>query len=246
MDDIRDNTKTGLSLDRFGLKAVAAAAMTIDHLGYYFIRMKDAPVLFIAMRCIGRLTAPLMCFFLAEGFAHTSSRPRYALRLALFAVISQAPYSYLHYGAFSLKRFSMIATLLVSLLTLCAWEYIKPPYLKIPAVLALIAVCWRFCEWSFYAPIWALVFHIFRDSRAKQAVGFTSVSVLMLGGIAVRSFLRNGSWTNFIQLSVLLIVPLILLYNGRKGPGGAAVKYFFYVYYPLHLAVIYLILKYVL
>ncbi|MBR5426850.1 MAG: hypothetical protein IK118_00765 [Clostridia bacterium] len=246
MEEIKDTSKPGFSLDRFDLKVIAVCAMTVDHLAAYFIRMSQAPVLFMTMRCLGRMTAPIMCFFIAEGFRFTLSKPKYALRLAVFAVISQVPYSLLHFGTLSAKQFSVIANLFISMIVLCAYEYIKLWYLKAPAVLALIAASCLFCEWSVFVPVWVLNFYILRSSPVRRAIGFACSSVILVGGLTLRSVMRNGSWINAVQFGVLLIIPLILMYNGERGPGGKLVKYFFYLYYPLHLAAIYMILKYII
>ena len=58
--------------------------------------MPEAPT--VALYMVGGLTFPIMAYLLCEGYRHTSSVRRYAERLALFAVISQVPYSLL-FGA---------------------------------------------------------------------------------------------------------------------------------------------------
>lgn len=245
MDTGNTKGKTKYGLDRFDLKMIAAAAMTVDHLAHFFLRFEDAPALYVLMRCFGRLTAPIMCFFIAEGFVHTSSRLRYGIRLALFAVISQIPYSYLNAGRFSLHEMSMITTLLLSFFALCAWEYIKPLYIRLPVILALLYLC-SFCDWYFFAPVWVLTFYILHGSRMKQIAGYAITSCVMMGGWALYYVIRFNSWLNLVQLAVLLAVPLLLLYNGRRGPGGKIVNYFFYIYYPLHLLIIYLVKMYLI
>ena len=51
------------------------------------------------MHFVGRLTGPTMCFFIAEGYRKTRSFPRYLLRLGVFALISQLPFTYYSMGA---------------------------------------------------------------------------------------------------------------------------------------------------
>ena len=228
------------AFDRFEIKATAAAAMTLDHLAVEFVSFGQTPALYAAMRTLGRLTTPIMCFFIAEGFVHTSSKLRYGVRLALFAVISQIPYSLLHFGGIGISELNMIATLFLSFMVLCAYEYIKRPYLRLPAILFLAACCVR-CDWYFFAPVWVLVFYIFHDSRKKQITGYAIISAAMIGGWIVYYAVRFGSLINLVQLGVFLAIPPLALYNGEKGYGGKAVNIFFYIYYPLHLLIIYLI-----
>ena len=79
------------------LKIIAIIAMTIDHLAAF------VPIvpLKMAMRLIGRRTAPIMCFMIAEGYYHTSNRKRYLGRLILFAVISHFAYCLFNNFSFS-------------------------------------------------------------------------------------------------------------------------------------------------
>ena len=90
-----------LSLDRFTLKVIAVAAMFVDHFAAMFLVGLTAGRfgwVYYVCRFIGRMTAPIMCFFLSEGFIHTSSRKRYIERMALFALISQPFYTLAFYG----------------------------------------------------------------------------------------------------------------------------------------------------
>ena len=87
------------------LKYIAIITMAIDHFGavvLYQILIPYSPIptdsdlymvylIFRTCRNIGRAAFPIFCFLLVEGFTHTSSKPRYALRLFLFALISEIP-----------------------------------------------------------------------------------------------------------------------------------------------------------
>ena len=68
-------------LNRDTLKIIAAAAMLIDHIGwrfYPFINLKAQ-----VFHVLGRITLPIMCLFLTEGYFYTRSKKRYGLRAAL-------------------------------------------------------------------------------------------------------------------------------------------------------------------
>ena len=71
-------------MNRNFLKYIAVAAMLCDHIALVFVGMNN-PV-GVAMRVFGRLTAPLMCYFLVEGFVHTRSKKKYGIRLFIFAI----------------------------------------------------------------------------------------------------------------------------------------------------------------
>ena len=73
----------------FVLKILAIFFMVIDHVGY---------VLFpniIALRIIGRLSFPLFAYQMAVGFSHTRNEKKHIVKLLLFAIICQFPYSYM-------------------------------------------------------------------------------------------------------------------------------------------------------
>ena len=73
-------------MNRNILKYIAVIAMLCDHISLVFVGM-DKP-LGVAMRVFGRLTAPIMCYFLVEGYMHTRSKKKYGARLLVFALIS--------------------------------------------------------------------------------------------------------------------------------------------------------------
>ena len=78
-------------LNRTQLKYIAIIAMVIDHTAWGFVEFMTP--LGITMHLIGRLTMPIMCFFIAEGYYHTHSRRKYLERLLLGAVISHVPHA---------------------------------------------------------------------------------------------------------------------------------------------------------
>ena len=74
-------------LNGFHLKLIAVCTMFIDHMG---------DTLFpgvMWLRCIGRVAFPIFCFLIAEGCVHTHDRKKYALRLFVFAVLSEIPFN---------------------------------------------------------------------------------------------------------------------------------------------------------
>ena len=68
-------------LDANALKLIAIAAMTVDHVAWLLFPGYPAAAVPVIMHIIGRITCPIMCFFIAEGFYHTHDRKKYALRL---------------------------------------------------------------------------------------------------------------------------------------------------------------------
>lgn len=87
-----------MTLSRNQLKWIAIWSMVIDHIGYLFVPQSTMPVLYHIMRGIGRLSFPLICFLLVQGFIYTHSRGKYLARLWCFAVISEIPYDLVFSG----------------------------------------------------------------------------------------------------------------------------------------------------
>lgn len=227
--------------NRTALKYFAAAMMLLDHIGMMFVPA-DLPAGCL-LRVAGRLTAPIMCFFLAEGYAHTASKKQYGIRLLVFAVISQFAYAFAHSNRLLTPDFNMIFTLFLGFLILLVYEKIKPSAGKWALILLLTALSY-FCDWGILAPLWILAFFCFRGDRSRQAFCYCILAAVhVLSGILF--CLQNGfSWYSELwQLGVFLFVPILFFYNGENGPNSAFSKWFFYFFYPLHLALLGIIAK---
>ena len=107
-------------LDRTQLKFIAICAMVCDHAAWGFVEFMSP--LGQLMHIIGRLTVPTMCFFVAEGFRHTSSIKEYIQRMALFAVVAMLPF-YLFFHEIYDYRQNIIFDLLLGLLLLTVLEH---------------------------------------------------------------------------------------------------------------------------
>ena len=231
-------------MNRQQIKLLAIAAMTIDHIALVFV--PSASILYYMMRLVGRLTAPLMAFMLAEGFRYTHSRPKYLLRLVIFALISQPFYFRLAFGRTPesildyCTHWNVMFTLGVALMSLMLLES------KIPTVprLILVGVCIslsQFGDWSYMIPVWTMIFHMFRDDRRKCAVLFMIVSLVLQTAIWLPQYDSLAAFS--YQYGTLLALIPIQFYNGKRGNvlQKNLNRWFFYVYYSLHMAVLLLI-----
>jgi hypothetical protein len=225
-------------VNRQQIKLLAISAMTIDHIALVFV--PSGSIHYYVMRLIGRLTAPLMAFMLAEGYRYTRSRSRYLLRLVIFALISQpfyfrmlfgrAPTSVLEY----LTHWNVMFSLAVALMSLMLLES------KIPIVprLILVGVCIslaQFGDWSYMIPVWTMIFHVFRDDRRKCAVLFMIVSLVLQTAIWLPQYDSFAAFS--YQYGTLLSMIPIMLYNRKRGSvfHMNLNRWFFYVYYAAHM-----------
>ena len=82
--------------------------------------------MYTVMRMIGRVAFPIFCFLLVEGFLHTHDVKKYAMRLGLFALLSEIPFDL----AFSSKILefnyqNVFFTLFIGLLTMIAYRAVE-------------------------------------------------------------------------------------------------------------------------
>ena len=116
-------------INTFFLKLFAIIIMTIDHVGaiigteilegFSFLTSSNliSQDTYILLRSIGRLAFPIFCYLIAEGFFYTRNVCKYALRLLIFAFVSQIPYSLGIYKTFvNLKKLNVFFTLTLGLI----------------------------------------------------------------------------------------------------------------------------------
>lgn len=215
---------------RFGrnfLKIVALITMLCDHIAVVLVSAKNDPQLYNILRMIGRISFPIFCFMITEGFRYTSDRKKYFLRLLLFAVISEIPFDLAVSGSFlDIKQQNVIWTLLIGFLVLTEIEKYKDKiYLQIICITAgsVIAFLMK-VDYIFYGILIISVFYLCREEHYKMFI------ILMF------LLMFQGEAESFGILSI----PFIMAYDSDKKEKKLP-KYFFYVFYPLHLMVLYLI-----
>lgn len=204
-------------LDSFQLKCIAIVSMALDHTGAVLYPSQ------IWLRCLGRIAFPIFCFLIVEGFFHTHDVRRYMGRLGVFALISEIPYDLAFRGVpLEYAHQNVFFTLLIGIGMMVLLERNREwPVKAVILLLAMwLAVLIR-SDYNFRGVLLIFVFYIFHESRwlAVTAGGFWN-------------FLYQGVIQKY---SVLSVLPLAL-YNGER---GRKMKYFFYIFYPAHLLLLY-------
>ncbi|WP_228725062.1 TraX family protein [Caproicibacter fermentans] len=218
------------------IKWIAIAAMLIDHVAWGFVPTYSAAGQL--MHIIGRITAPTMCFFLAEGYAHTHNFQKYAFRLGLFALISHIPFVLFETGKpLSFFPFSVIYTLFLSLLAIRASDKIENPFLRTLAVIALCVLSLP-GDWMFFDILFTLAFWQNRGNFRLQIQSFSIMSITMVL-LSTFSSVTMGRplYSELFQAGVFLCLPILSRYSGERG-GGRYSKWTFYIFYPAHLLVL--------
>ena len=231
-------------MNRNILKYIAVVAMLCDHIALAFVGM-DNPC-GLAMRVIGRLTAPIMCYFLVEGFVHTRSEKKYGTRLFIFALISQVPFSYLLTGRFLDTKLNMMFTLFFCFMILFCLEKISGRFLRVICAFGFAALC-TLCDWGMMAPLWVIVFIICRDSKKKMYFFYFLTCIYWLARCISLAIGEGDEWYSALwQAGSIGFIPLMYFYNGQSGKSSKFSKWFFYWFYPLHILIIAVIFRNVL
>lgn len=236
------------------LKIIAACCMLVDHIGQVVLKngvVLSAPyslftdaqfsILLSAVNVchmVGRIAFPIFCFLLVEGFLHTHSLKKYWLHLCIFALISEPIYDLANTGQlFSMEQQNVMFTWLLGLTVLIIIRTCKDRWpvsiLAIGAGAYLSYLC-HLDGW-YYGILLIGTFYLFHDTSIVKYV--VSIAVMYVCGL---DFSIYGWIDPYFLTAVFSLLP-VCLYNGERGRN---LKYFFYMFYPLHLLGLFLIAAY--
>ena len=233
------------------LKWIAIFAMFIDHIGAALLELGFLPKIADAvlggnsfdyvmkdylfwyrfdniLRAAGRLAFPIFCFLLAEGFLHTKNIKKYALRLGLFALISEIPFDLAFNGSLlEASHQNVFFTLFIGLLVLAGLKYfeeILPSHIAwlrfIVALTGILLAAFLRTDYDGFGIMLIFLLYEFRNSKKLQCI---AGAILML----------------FNSTTGCLAFLFLWLYNGERGK--QLPKYFFYAFYPVHLLLLYVL-----
>ena len=191
----------------------------------------------VMRRVLGRLAFPIYCFLLVEGFEKTRNRVKYAGRLLLFALISEVPFNFAFRGkAFDISYQNVFFTLLLGFLMIWMMEAVEKYFLPEEkrggmwrllaaitgeaAVFLLAGLAAEFikCDYGAHGTIAIGLLYFFRKNKVEQMIA--------------------GCVAFFWEITAMFSFVFIGFYNGKR---GIRLKYVFYIFYPAHLLVLYLI-----
>lgn len=251
------------------LKIIAIIAMVIDHIGFgIWYRLPELGYLvpetldfetwwsiYRIMRSIGRTAFPIFCFLLVQGFRHTGSHFKYSLRLFAFALISQLPF---RYALLDLTdSLNVFFTLFIGFITIWGMNEVKKKYpnrfIYLPAWIlvttAAAYLAYRIdTDYDYKGVLLIVILFVFERTRiCRLVIAYVSFTWLM----------SKPTVTNFVHLPALITdyfefigtdycFPGFILpgfYNGKR---GLNTKYPFYLVYPVHLMLIFIVWRFVL
>lgn len=223
------------------LKLIAIIAMTIDHFTDLFYPGFPAEALPVTMHLIGRLTAPIMWFFIAEGYHHTRNVRKYIFRLGLFAVVSHFAYcfafgiNFIPFKTGIFNQTSVMYPLFIAVVVMWLEDLEKEKLnskLKIAIIFVLIWSAFP-ADWSCIAVLAILEINKYRGNLSKQMLSMMKWVMLY----AIVSFFFVNKAYGVVCLGVILVYPFLRMYNGERGK-AKWLKWFFYIYYPAHLIIL--------
>ncbi len=233
------STKKRLNANQ--IKLIAIIAMTVDHLTWaFFPGTQSAPYVF-ALHIIGRLTAPIMWFFIAEGCHYTRNIWKYAGRLFIFAIISHFAYNFalgIPLLPFSTGSFFNQTGVMWSL----AWAVVLiavnrservPKWVKILFIPIVCLITFP-SDWSCIAVMCPFFLYQHRENFKAQALDIV-IWTLMYAAVY---FIFLDKLYGVLQLFTFMTIPILSMYNGERGKKIPGTKWLFYIYYPAHLVVI--------
>jgi len=213
------------------LKLIALVAMTCDHVG------KELFPDWIILQIIGRLAFPIFAYMIAEGCLYTKNRRKHLLSIAGLAVVCQITYWIVEGSLFQciLVTFSLSICMIYALdharkqmtvqsrvlaFVVCAVVYFVTDLL--PVILSGTDYAVDYGIWGVLLPV--VVYFAPKERKLPLTAALLVVLCVAAGGI---------QWYSLTSLI------LLACYNGQRGK--ARIKHLFFVYYPVHLVVIYLL-----
>ena len=234
-----EHTKTKGCLDSLTLKLLAMALMLCDHLW--------ATVLpgVMWLTAVGRIAFPIFAFQVAEGFQRTHDRKKYLLRMLVFALISEIPFNYLYYSSpvFPFHQ-NVMFTFFIALLLMLGLEkvrskgaglYILAAVLSLPVGYFLGTL--GMVDYYGSGVVTVLIFYLCRNRpRLGAALYLLSyLPALMNGWPEDPLCLTVGGLCIDWSIFAVFAAPLIFCATHSRIKIN---RWFFYAFYPAHLAAI--------
>lgn len=218
------------------LKLVAVICMVIDHVAAFILYRhseyshilytfagENITIIWI-MRIIGRMAFPIFCFLLIEGYLHTRNKWKYILSLLLFAVISEIPFDLISKGCISFTSQNVFFSLALGITGIFVYDSLRNDRFNqlVGVVMIMVIVFLSRCEYGIWGFLCIMIMYLLRNHfYTKMLLGCSMLPI---------------SWA-----AMLSIIPL-RFYNGKRGfIQGNGWKYTFYLFYPVHLLILWFI-----
>lgn len=228
-------------MSAFVLKIIAIISMTFDHMSYLILGE------FSFMNYIGRIAFPIFAYQITEGYIHTHNLKKYFFRLFIFALISQIPFMLFSSLLSDEISLNIFFTLLLGLGAITIYDALNKIECKNKIthisynLIGLAGVClFAFlaniarCDYGYFGVLIIFLFYLFRNKKLLMNATFIAMVFIYYG----QRLLFSTAYIPYLLIIIFTIFPLLFinLYNHKKGKDT---KYFLYIFYPLHLLIIY-------
>ncbi len=230
-------------LDGTTLKLIMMGLMLLDHIEYFW-PPHVWPVLHVISRCV----APLFAYMAVEGLLHTSNRYRYMGRLLLWSAIMFAGNLLLNNVIIKDPTYhisnNIFLTLFAGVLMLHLLSMVRKGNAGpvnaglVLGVVAVFAAGVLFTEGGTSVIPFMLITYCFRKRPAVRNLLYAALAALLFA----ISFVPYGTIPETMYIlafnsdfMLVLVIPFLYLYNGKRGSNSPVMKYLFYVFYPLHI-----------
>ncbi len=210
------------------LKILGCIFMLIDHIGFAFF--PNLPIL----RIIGRLAFPIFAFQISIGYEKTSNKKKYITRMLIFALASQLPFDlFRHSIGLDTISLNIGFTFFLSLICISLIDNLKKKnvLLTLIALISILATAYIVdVDYSIFGILLVLIFYLIDiNKNFMRLLIFSTISIFIY-------FLYLNP--AIIEFYALISLVLIIFYNEKK---GINLKYAFYIFYPLHMLLLFLI-----
>lgn len=212
------------------LKIIALISMTIDHIGVQIFPECEW------MRIVGRLAFPIFAFMIGEGCRYTKNKKKYLLTVLFTATLCQVVYFFALNSLYQCILVTFSFSIILNFL-------IENAMRKKSITSFFFAVAGFFCVYM----ITVIMPKVFYNTDFSVDYGFFGVLVPVFVYCTNKKYSKLlavgfglmllSLWSGGVQWYSLLALVLLFMYNGKRGKYN--LKYLFYIYYPLHLVVIY-------
>ena len=217
-------------MNSFVIKLIAVVTMFMDHFGDVVVGHHSW------LNYFGRIAFPLFCFQFVIGYKNTSNKKKFFIRLLLFALISQIPFMLMvHYMNGSYFALNIFFEFILGFIMLYVFDNVDNKFLKWALISLIIASSYFLhADYEIFGLLMILGLYVLSGNKAGSAlviILFSIFSNLHFFKFVGAPYYPLSSIIARIVVGMLAIIP-ILFYNNKKGPG---MKYFFYLFYPIHI-----------
>lgn len=240
-----------LTVSQEGLKLIASITMLIDHVGAVLVyaiylsawnagdytRSNAMAELYQTMRIIGRIAFPIYCFLLVEGFHYTRDVKKYITRLSIGMLLSEIPFDLALSGRLDWESSSVMVTLLLGCLMMLSMQQLKG-FWKFAVIAPFVLISeWLQTDYAGHG-IALIAMLALTKGLPKETLWRTAGFVILLW---FGPDVQVGPLAVPMELFGLIGLVPMFLYKGKKLTRSKWVQWAFYLFYPVHLFLLWLL-----